>query len=156
MKALLILLIGLFFVQELPLKPTDEFEIKLDYKFKQRVVDYSSTVHLSETQRERDRRMSSALLPFLTLNVKMLKLPALEKKVDITNNINGKVITRKISEGTILPIEVGFTDDAKDRISAHEYVLTFIRPDKTESNKVVIFIEEDGTFLVNGEKRGKF
>lgn len=153
---MLVFFIAWILVQELPLKPKDEFEIKLDYKFKQRSMDNSTTVHLNETARERDRRMSAALLPFLTLNVKILKLPAAEKRIYVTNNGDGKMISKKIVEGTIIPIEIGFTDDAKDRVSANEYILTFIAPDKTETSRIVIFIEEDGTFLVNGEQRGKF
>jgi hypothetical protein len=157
MKLLTILFCLAFVVQEIPLKPKEEFEITLDYKFKQRSLDANAkAVYMDETNKERDRRTSTALLPFLILNVKMLKLPQAEPKIKISNNHNPRVVTRKVSEGTIIPIEVGFTDDAKDRVSAHQYVLTFLTPEKSETNKIVIFIEEDGTFLVNGERRGKF
>lgn len=156
MKALITILL-LVFLQEIPFKPKDEFEITLDYKFKQRGVDASTkAVYLDETNKERERRNSTALLPFLVLNIKMHKLPQGEVKVKIGTNLNGRVVNRKVSEGTTIPIEVGFTDDAKDRVSAHQYVLTFMTPDKSETNRIVIFIEEDGTFFVNGEKRGKF
>jgi hypothetical protein len=156
MKVCTIIFFLAFAFQEIPLKPKDEFEITLDYKFKQRTIDNSKTVYLDETNQDRERRTSTALLPFLVLNVKMTKLPQSEPKVKISNNLNGRIVSRKVSEGTVIPIEVGFTDDAKDRVTAHQYVLTFQLPDKTETNKVVIFIEEDGTFFVNGEKRGKF
>lgn len=157
MKILISLFLFAFTLQETPFKAKEEFEIKLDYKFKQRSADASAkSVYMDETNAERDRRTSTALLPFLVLNVKMLKLPLAESRVKIGTNLNARVVTRKVSEGTTIPIEVGFTDDAKDRVSAHHYTLTFLSADKTEINKITIFIEEDGTFLVNGEKRGKF
>jgi hypothetical protein len=53
-------------------------------------------------------------------------------------------------------LEVGFTDDVKDRVTPHHYFLTLVSPKKTETSKIEILIEEDGTFFVNGEKRGKF
>ena len=86
----------------------------------------------------------------------MLKLSAEEVKVRITNNLGIRIATRKVEEGTVVPIEVGFTDDAKDRVSAHQYLLTFLSPKRAETSKIVIEIEKDGTFLVNGQKRGKF
>jgi hypothetical protein len=157
MKVLTIIFFLAFAFQEIPFKPKDEFEITLDYKFKQRSFDTNTkAVYLDETNREHERRTSTAMLPFLILKVKMIKLPLSESRVRISNNLNSKLVNRKIEEGTMIPIEVGFTDDAKDRVSAHEYVLTYLTPDKTETNRLVIFIEEDGTFFVNGEKRGKF
>lgn len=157
MKLSIFLLVAISFVQDtVPFKPYEEFEIKLDYKFKQRPQSDINSVHLAETEKDKERRTSAAVLPFLTLNVRMIKLSEEEVKVRITNNMNSRVATRKIEEGTIVPIEIGFTDDAKDRVSAHMYILTFISPKKAELSKVVINIDSDGTFLVNGQKRGKF
>jgi hypothetical protein len=156
MNALIFFLSISILVQDIPFKPNEEFEIKLDFKFKQRSLDDSKSVYLNETVRDRDRRTGTGPLPYLILNVKMLKLSEDEVKVRITNNLNSRIVNRKISEGLVVPIEVGFTDDAKDRVAANEYMLTFVSPGKRETSKVVILIEEDGTFIVNGEKRGKF
>ena len=156
MKLALTLLVAFALIQDLPHKPKEEFEIKLDYQFKNRPTQDLSSVHLDETRKEHDRRVSSAPLPFLVLNIKMLKLSQDEVKVRITNNLTSRVATRKIEAGTIIPLEIGFTDDAKDRVTPHHYFLTTLSPKKTETNTIEIMIEEDGTFLVNGEKRGKF
>jgi hypothetical protein len=156
MKLALTLLVAFVFVQDLPLKPKDEFEIKLDYQFKSRPAQDLSSIHYDETRKEHERRVSTALLPFLILNIKFLKVSQDEVKVRITNNLTSRVAVRKVAAGTTIPLEVGFTDDAKDRITAHHYILTLLSPKKAEINKIEIVIEEDGTFLVNGEKRGKF
>jgi hypothetical protein len=156
MKYVIVLLLSFSFFQETPVKPKDEFEIKLDYQFKNRPAQDLSSVHYDETKKEHDRRTSAALLPFLTLNVKMLKLSQEEVKLKITNNLTARTASRKVEAGTVVPIIIGFTDDAKDRVTAHQYTLTLISPKKTDVSKIDIIIEEDGTFLVNGEKRGKF
>jgi hypothetical protein len=57
---------------------------------------------------------------------------------------------------TTFPLVIGYTDDVKDRVTPHEYILTFLSEDKTPLSRIVIFIDEDGTFAVNGEKRGRF
>jgi hypothetical protein len=156
MKLTLSLLLVFVLAQDLPLKPKDEFEIKLDYQFKNRPGEDLNSVHLDETRKEHDRRVSSALLPFLTLNIKMLKLSQDEVKLRITNNLTNRTTVKKVQAGTIVPLEVGFTDDVKDRVTPHHYFLTLVSPKKTETSKIEILIEEDGTFFVNGEKRGKF
>lgn len=156
MKYCIFVLTSFLFLQEIPLKPKEEFEIKLDYQFKNRPSQDITSVHYDETKKEHERRTSAALLPFLTLNVKMLKLSDAEVKLKISNNLTARTATRKVESGTIIPIVVGFTDDAKDRVSAHHYTLTLMSPEKTDVSKIDILIEEDGTFFVNGEKRGKF
>jgi hypothetical protein len=157
MKFLSLCLISFFFLQDVPFKAKEEFDVKLNYQFKQRQQSAStSTVYLDETQREKERRTSTDILPYLVLNVKLLKVSQEEVRVRIENNLARRGVTKKISEGQILPLDMGFTADVKDRVAPHEYILTFLSPQKSELSKVVIFVEEDGTFLVNGEKRGKF
>jgi hypothetical protein len=143
-------------VQGLPFKPNEEFEIKLDLKFKQRPsFDNTRTVDLDETRAEYDKRTSTTPLPYLILNVKFLKLNN-ETRIRITNNLDSKSANRKVTEGMIVPIDMGFTPDIKDRINPHHYTITFLSPEKSEVSRIEIFVEEDGTFLVNSEKRGKF
>jgi hypothetical protein len=156
MKFLSLCFISVFLLQEVPYKPKEEFEVKLNYQFKQRPTASTSAVYLDETQREKERRTSSDVLPYLILNVKLLKLSEEEVRIKVINNLSSRVINKKISPDMVLPLDVGFTADMKDRVSPHEYILTFLSPKRSELSKVVIFVEEDGTFLVNGEKRGKF
>lgn len=154
MKSLSFLLL-MFFFQDLPYKPKEEFEIKLDYKFKQRPSPERSVVNLNETRAEHERRTSSDLLPYLVLQVKMLKLND-EARIRVTNNLDSKSFSKKIEEGIVIPLDLGFTADVKDRITAHEYVITFLSPQKSEVSRILINVDQDGSFFVNGEKRGRF
>lgn len=154
MKLVIFFLLVVLF-QDLPYKPSDEFDVQIDYKFRQRPAASPTTVNLGETQEDYNRRTSSNLLPYLILNVNLLKLNN-EVRVRITNNLNTKTSTRKISQGDNFSIDMGFTADVKDRVTPHEYVMTFLASDKKETARIVIHIEQDGTFVVNGEKRGRF
>ena len=153
MKPLILLLLILF--QELPYKPKEQFEIKSDYQFRQRPALDDREIRFDETRQEYERRTETGLLPHLTLNVKMLSLEN-ESRVKITNNLNKMETTKKLKEGIVIPVVLGFTDDVKDRVNPHLYTLTFMSNERKDLSKIVIMVEEDGTFLVNGEKRGRF
>lgn len=157
MKGILLLAVVAFFWQELPYKPKEEFDIKLDYQLKQRVFSGNSTlVHVDESRKEYERRTSTDLLPFLALEIKLLKLAPDEVRVRIVSNLKQRVLNRKVDQGDVLPLQLGFTDDVKDRVKAYEYTVYIINKDKEETSRILISIDEDGTFNVNGEKRGQF
>ena len=144
----------LIFIQDVPFKPKEEFEIKLDYKFKQRPTADHNTVRLGDSPKEHDG--GAAVLPYLVLNIRSLKLQEEKMRIRITTNLNDRIILKKTSVSTVLALDLGFTADMKDRVTAHEYILTFVSADKTAVDRILISIGEDGSFLVNGEKRGQF
>lgn len=147
--------LSVFLLQEVPYKPKEEFEIKLDYTFKQRPPADRTTVNLYETKGEYEKRTSNALLPYLVLNINLLKLNN-ETRLRVVNNFDQRIFNKKIDQGDIIPLDLGFTDDIKDGVTANKFVMAFLSPEKRESSKIVILIENDGSFFVNGEKRGKF
>ncbi|HEX8037651.1 MAG TPA: hypothetical protein VF490_00810 [Chryseosolibacter sp.] len=151
-----LLIFPFFFVQDIPLKPTHEFEIRLDYNFRPRPVADNNTVHLGETSREFSRRTSQGVLPYLVLYVKPLALREEKMRIRISSNDGGKLTMRKAILNSEVELDLGFTDDMKDRVTSHEYTLTFLSEDKEPVDKIVISVAEDGSFLVNGELRGKF
>jgi hypothetical protein len=140
-----------FLMQDVPFKPKEEFEIKLDYQFKHRPTSNHAWV-AAETVADN----SNSVLPYLVLNVKVLKISNEEVRLRIKNNKEAAFTNKKITEGSIIPIELGFTDDVKDRVTAHDYTLTFINPDKVGVSLIHILIDSDGSFYVNDERRGKF
>jgi len=148
-----IFILALLFFQDLPLKPKEEFEVNLDYQFKQRPPADHNTVHLGK---DYPNRNSTSVLPYLILKIKLLKLPSEKMRVRVSNNLNEKTLSKKIDLKSLLELDLGFTDDMKDRVTAHQYTLTFISEDKIPQDIIVINVDEDGSFLVNGEKRGKF
>jgi hypothetical protein len=150
---LVLVLIGLpAAAQELPFKPKDEFDIGVDLKFKQRPADDPNTVRLAD----QPRKSSGALLPYLTLKVTFLKLNPEENRYRVENNMERRIVEKKIQKTPVIILDAGFTDDIKAKLRPSEYVITLASNDKADKSKVLIQIEKDGTFLVNGEKRGKF
>ena len=144
------------FQAEIPFKPKNEFEIKLNYSFKQRSPDEHNTFRYDAQEKNHNNQNSSSMLPYLILNVKILKAPSAEMKLRVVNNLSSKVISKKVHDGVEFEIDMGFTDDVKDRVTANEYTI-FMQNDKREhQSKIVIFVDEDGVFLINNEVRGKF
>jgi hypothetical protein len=149
MKVVIFLLCLLSLQQEIPFKPKDQFEVQLDFKFKTRYVN-SSLIEL-----EKSPTTTGAMLPYLTLNINVLKLNAGEIRVRIEDNRGQLIYNKKAAEGMVANIDLGYTDDIKDGISAHQYQVNFIDKEKKCLSRILIDFEKDGTYLVNGEKRGK-
>ncbi|MGC1242955.1 MAG: hypothetical protein WA874_15300 [Chryseosolibacter sp.] len=149
-----IFILAFVFLQDIPFKPKEHFEVKLDYQFKSRPQEDHNTVELGA--RKDYQRTGATVLPYLVLNIRLLQLPEDKMRLRITSNRDPKPVFRKISINTKIELDLGFTDDMKDRVTAHEYELTFVNAEKTPVDRIQITVDEDGSFIVNGEKRGKF
>ncbi|MBT1701921.1 hypothetical protein [Chryseosolibacter indicus] len=136
-------------MQDIAFKEKEHFEVKLDYQFKIRPVQERVWAASEKS------RSTESLLPYLVVNINMLQFSEGEVRVRIINNKSTSQGSKKIYEGMAIPVVVGFTDDAKDRVTAHEYQVIFLDEKKSPLSRIVIFIEDDGTFYVNGEKRGR-
>jgi hypothetical protein len=55
-----------------------------------------------------------------------------------------------------MKLEIGFIEDVRNGSEGAERVLLFLNDEKKPIRKVVFKIAEDGSYFVNGEKRGKF
>jgi hypothetical protein len=144
------------FFQEVPYKPQTEFEIKFDMSFKQRdVFADKSTVKLDETRGEYQKRTSTDPLPFLVLHIKLTKIHPAEAKSKIVRDDGIIVYNKKIEEGQIIKLEVGFTDDIKDQIKGFKHEVQFLSTDKRIQSKILIEFDKDGNYFVNDEKRGR-
>ena len=149
MKVLILLFVLLVGDQdEVPFKPNEEFDLKLDFEFKSRTADHS--VAYSETSKRQ-----SGPLPYLNVNLKVLKLGAEEVRVRVTRNKGDNILSKKAEADMLIKLDLGFTDDIKDQVTANEYTIFFLSREKTPLSKIEILFQKDGTYLVNGEKRGK-
>jgi hypothetical protein len=157
----LVLFIGLAifaFEQTIPFKPKEEFEIKLQYEFRQRsTLDNSSNaVHFNESAKDHEKRTSAANLPYLTINLHVLKLNPEEVRMRIVDNFSKVVYNKKVKPADVVTLSLGFTVDMKDRVTAHEYAVAFQSDEKKDLSRILITVNQDGSFFVNEEKRGKF
>ena len=155
MNLLLFVLASVLSQDTVPLKPTDEFEVKLNFEFKERQRSDPNRVELDQTQREYERSRGTGPLPYLFLDFRILKQQARELRVRVIENNNKVVHNKKVDTKTVLKLELGFTDDIKDRVGPYEYTILLLDDDKQPVSRVVIFFQKDGTYLVNGQVRGK-
>jgi len=153
----LALIVLLFLCQEnVPYKPNDDFEIKFLMSFRQRPhEDDIKTLRLNETTSEQEKRTNSDPLPYIVLKVKILKVQPDEAKIRIIKDDKSTGINKKISDFTEFTLDLGFTDDIKDRVSGYKHVIEFLSIDKNRLSKIIIEFDNDGNYFVNGEKRGK-
>lgn len=144
-------LLLIFISQEtIPFKPNDEFELKMDYGFRQRTFDHTKAVDFSEKPSR-----NTGPLPYLELDLRLLVLNADEERILINNNKGKVILNKKLKDGLLVKMDLGYTDDMKDRVTAHEYKVLLLNADKSPISQILIHVAEDGTFLVNGEVRGK-
>lgn len=142
---------------QVPLKPSDEFQLTVDYRFKTRPSTSGQSNINYDYQNDRIvREGGGGPLPYLVIKFKTLKLAEQESRVRVENNVPKTVLTKKVAEGDEFDLDLGYTDDMKDRVSAFEYNIYFLSAKKEPVSRVHLFIADDGTFFVNGEKRGKF
>ncbi len=146
-----------FALQEaVPYKPSDEFKIKVDYKFEEHPpIDRTKVVYDIATD-ERDRKAIAGPLPYLRLTLTVLKLGSEEIKIKAVNSNDKTVFNRKATVGEVINIDIGFIDDVKDREAPYEFIVLLYSKSKQPISRIHLLIMEDGTFMVNDQKRGKF
>lgn len=147
----------LFFVQEsIPYKSNEDFEIKFLMSFKQRPhEDEIKILRLNETTDEQAKRTNTDPLPYLVLKVKILKVQPEEVRIRIIKDDKSTGINKKISGFMEFTLDLGFTDDIKDKVNGYKHIIEFLSADKDRLSKIVIEFDDDGNYLVNGEKRGR-
>ncbi len=134
-------------------KPSEEFEVKVDYSFKERPQEEKKADY--EAVEKRSHKPGGPL-PYLLVTVTVLSLSDQETRVKAIDS-NGKTIAnRKATKNTQVEIKWGFSEDIKDRIVPHSHTVLFLDDRKKPISQIYLLVEEDGTFYVNGEKRGKF
>lgn len=148
----ILLFVALAWQEVVPYKPSDEFEVTIDYKFQDRPPIESKDYQVSNDEKNR----KSGPLPYLKLQLTFLKLSSDEIKVKIVNSNGRMVYNRKATEGTIITLDVGFTDDVKDRVAPHEFTALLYSDARKFTSRIHFMIMEDGTFMINDEKKGKF
>lgn len=142
------------FQETIPLKAAEEYACKLNLSFKSRNGEAGQVVNFTETVAEREKRMSTTPLPYLKINLNLIKLQAEEIRLQVLTK-NGIFKNKKVTEGEVVELDLGYTDDIKDGISPREYQILLLSKDKRPISRIDIRFEESGDFFVNGEKRGR-
>ncbi len=99
MKILLLFVLALMVQSEVAFKPNDEFSLELNYAFKQRPASDISTFEYEGNQEERDKaKYGGGPLPYLIVQIKLLKLNPQEVRMRCTNNKGEVLVTRKAED----------------------------------------------------------
>lgn len=144
-----------FLQEDVPFKAKEDFEIKLDLSFKQRSSFETGAVLRSDKTHPENERTGTTSLPYLVLNIKILKVQPGETRMKVIRDDKVGIMSKKIGGETEFKLSLGFTDDIKDRISGYKHVIHFLSSRKDELSRIVIEFDEDGNYFVNGEKRGR-
>lgn len=137
---------------EVAYKPNDHYEVKLDYRVQQRTAPLPTTVNLDDTRQQ----PATGLLPYVDVLLHIKTLATDEVRIRIEDSEDRVVVSKKAKAGDVLKIKLGFTDDMKDRVTAHQYTILFLTEAKVPVSRIVLDVGEDGLFTVNGVTRGKF
>ncbi|MBI3218761.1 MAG: hypothetical protein HYZ44_04560 [Bacteroidetes bacterium] len=142
----LLLQVQLLWSQQLPYKVASEYEAKIDLSFREEPSQDINTFNYTD-----EKKKPNGPVAYLVINFKLL-VSNNEVKFRVIQGSKSKL--EKIKTGEVKKIEMGFVDDLKEDGTLVQILL--LDDKKKEISQILISIEKDGTFLMNGEKRGKF
>ncbi len=140
--------------QEVPLKNENEFSVRVHMEFKSRPPADAERIQVTETLAEYQKRTAPTPLPYLYLYLTFTRLAPEEVRYSVSKGGKG-FINRKAEINKEVKLDIGFTDDIKDRTTEPEYVITLLSENKKPISRIVIYFSESGDYLVNGVKRGR-
>jgi len=115
MKLFFTLLSFFFFQNQIPFKPSDEFQVNIDLKFKVKQSNYGPSTFSANG--ERLDKTSTATFPFLMVDVSQLKIQNDEARIVAINSQGKTLLKKKTSPLPMLHFEMGFVDDLKSKTS---------------------------------------
>lgn len=145
---LVVLILTVFLFQDIPYKEKDQFDLKLDMQFKNRPTDHTSAFPTED-------KTSTTPLPYIILNLTVLKILEDESRIRVIDQTSNTLQTINLTRKANVVIDLGFAADIKDNISSQRYSVNFYSPEKQLKRTILIHFEKDGTYYVNGEKRGR-
>ncbi len=154
MKLFVLFLLFVGFQNEVPFKPSEEFQVNIDLAFKIKSSGYSPTT-FSGSGEHLDKQ-SSTTLPYLTVIVGQIKIENDEIKVEAIDSRGKSLLKRKVAPNLELRFQMGFVDDLKNGTSPNEVTLNFLSKEKKKLRKIVFSVSEKGVFEVNGKWHGQF
>lgn len=147
------LLIVLLLQDNLPLKPTNQFEINTNYQLKKKLISENDKIVFDK--KEVKKETGTDLLPYLQIKLKIKRWHPDVDLVKVVDDGNKTVLRKKVNDDGLYDLDLGYVDDIKDGVTSGKFTVQFLERKKI-IEVITISVEKDGTFLVNGEKRGKF
>lgn len=139
---------------DVPYRNKEDYQVELKYDLRSRPPEALNKVQL-DMYPTTVSKPKSGTLPYLLVTVKILNPRPEEVRFKCENNTH-VVFNRKLSKSSSFVIDMGYIDDIKDGLASNDFTVYAVGADKVPINRINLHIDKDGTFLVNGEKRGKF
>ena len=142
---------------DVPYRAKEDYIVQVKPDFRMRPNTDKTTVNWeAHNPQGRDDRAKTGLLPYLVVNVEIKNQKADEFRIKCQDNRGTAVFNKKIGKTLTYVVDMGYIDDIKDHITANAYTVYALTDKREVLNRIELIITDDGTFLVNGEKRGKF
>ncbi|MEQ8245670.1 hypothetical protein [Fulvivirga sp.] len=155
MKNLLILLIVIpshLNSQEanVPFLSPDDFDFELDYNFKTKPYNVKDVAYS-----ERELNNSTENLPYVKMKIILKNTSEDQFRYKVHTNKSDIILNRKIKGNDDFVIDMGFADDIKDRVHAHQFSVIIYNKDKDPLSKIVIEFSVNGDMFINEKLMGK-
>jgi hypothetical protein len=137
----------------IPYRNKEDFQVDLKYDLRSRPANNPNSFQFDQAPNQKPK---TGMLPYLVVSVKIMNVTTQETRFKCEDNKGNIRFTKKLPKGATFLIDMGYIDDIKDQLAPNTYELFALSADKALLNRIHLRIEKDGTFLVNGEKRGKF
>ena len=152
MNRSLILAFYFFLQEDIPFKNSDEFQVQVELKYKQKGSEYKPNSYSNDGTRLDNQ---GKVEPFLVINIISLKILGDEVKMRAVDSKGRSLFKRKCSPDDI-HLDMGFLSDLKKSSEASGIIIYFLSAEKKELRKIALTILPDGTFQVNGKWHGQF
>ncbi len=139
---------------DVPFRSKEDYQVELKYEFRQRPAKDANTVTL-DPNGVQDRKQPGPL-PYLVVHIKILNRKAEEVRFKCENNFGSAIFNKKADKTLDFDIDMGYVDDLKDRVNAYGYTVYAVNDARQLLNKIELIVQDDGSFMVNGDRRGKF
>ncbi|MEM7107075.1 MAG: hypothetical protein AAF519_02530 [Bacteroidota bacterium] len=136
---------------KVPYEPKENFGFELDYTFKTRSAPSIDKVSFVESNAPR----GSQVLPYLKIKFDFSDFEIRYYRLKVYNNVGIVIKNRKIKRPVSYTLDMGFSDDLKDRVTSHKYSIYFYEKSKQPISKIDIEVAENGDLFLNGEFHGR-
>lgn len=151
MRALFLLLVVPFFLQDVPFKPDNEFDIQLNFVMRNEPQDYSKGTQ--QIDQRMDNRADTKL-PALVATIRLLKVQPSEARVIVQNQFSHVLFNRKIKGPMSFDIDMGYIADIQDGTSSRTFDIQLLDDKHNPVSHIAIEFRDGKDFYVNNEQRG--
>lgn len=137
--------------EDIPYETKDNFGFELDYTFRTRPPPDNEKVSFVEST----SRGGSQVLPYLKVKFDFPSFDTKYFKYKVENHLGVVIKSRKLKSQDFYILDMGFSDDVKDRITSHKYTIYFYNKAKKALAKIDIEVAENGDLFLNGEFHGR-